>query len=276
MAAITTGVLGAGAAIYGAKKNAKSAKAAAASTKPTPYSTSSQYGSVDARNGQLDFNQAANPFTQMFNIGGLQQAANAFSAPGQAYFGAPQEVIDAVNGINNTDADAAGRLDLLRNLAAPESNRQALALRERLFGAGRLGSSGGAAEQRAFLDSENQADLQRQLTATDWANQRAQNRFQAALGAVGLGSNLQANAFNQAAASQTAAQSPFQLLMQQAGLGVSAGGGVAPAAAVNAAQAQNDKTGAYLGAFQGLAGLGMDLYNQRNAAIGQVAPGAAY
>lgn len=263
MAAITTGIIGAGTALYGAKKQAKSAKQAAQATKPTPYGTSSQYGNVNVKNGQLDFQQANNPFVNMFTMGGLQQAANAFSAPGSAYYGAPQEVIDAANGINNTDADAAGRLQMLRDLAAPESNRQAVALRERLFGQGRLGSSGGAAEQRAFLDAENQADLQRQLTATDWANQRAQNRFQAALGAVGLGSNIQQNAFNQAAAAQTASQSPFQLLMQQAGLGVSAGGGVAPAAAVAAAQAQGDKYNTYAGAFGQLAGLGMDAWNNR-------------
>jgi hypothetical protein len=263
MAGITSAVIGAGTSLYGAHKQSKAAKAAAASTKPNPYTTNSQYGSVVNQNGQLNFNQAANPFSQMFNVGGLQQAANAFSAPGQAYYGAPQEVVQAAQGTMNTDQDAAGRLEMLRNMAAPESNRQALALRERLFGRGTLGSSGGAAEQRAFLDAENQADLGRQMTSVDWANQRAQSRFQNALSATGFGANLQQNAFNQATAAQSASQSPFSLLLQQGGLGVSAGGGVAPAAAMASAQAQGQAFDTTAGALQGLAGIGMEAWQNR-------------
>jgi hypothetical protein len=56
-------------------------------------------------------------------------------------------------------------LQQLRDQAAPDANRQAVALRDRLFGRGTLGSTGGAAEQEAFLNSQNQADLQCQMTA---------------------------------------------------------------------------------------------------------------
>lgn len=237
---INTG-LQVGAGLLGSKKNADATSAAAASTRATPYSTGSQYGTtaVDPKNNTIQFNQAANPFAQLFTMGGLQQGANAFSAPGAAYYGAPKEVVQAANGAMNSDADAAGRLQLLRDQAAPESNRQAVSLRDRLFGRGTLGSSAGSNVQRAFLESENQADLGRQMTAADWANQRAQQRFSNALGATGFGGQIQQQQFNQFAASQQGANNPFQQLLQQGGMGVGAAGGVAPGAAMTNAQAQS-------------------------------------
>ncbi len=236
---INTGIQ-VGAGLLGSKKNADNTAQAAASTRPVPYSTQSQFGTstVNPTNNSIQFQGAANPFAQLFTMGGLTQGANAFSAPGAAYYGAPKEVVQAANGTMNTDADAAGRLQLLRDQAAPGANQQAVALRERLFGRGTLGSSGGGAEQEAFLNSQNQADLNRQMTAADWANQRAQQRFSNALGATGFGGQIQQQQFNQFAASQTGASNPFQQLLQQAGVGVGAAGGVAPGAAMANAQAQ--------------------------------------
>lgn len=237
---INTGIqLGAG--YLGSKNEAKNTAQAAAATRPVPYSTQSQYGTttVDPNTNQIGFQQAANPFAQLATMGGLQMGANAFSAPGAAYYGAPQEVVQAANGAMNTDAEASNRLAMLRDFAAPESNRQAVSLRERLFGRGQLGSSSGGAQQRAFLDSENQADLGRQMTAVDWANQRAQQRFSNALGATGFGAQIQGQQFNQFTAGQQAAANPFQQLLQQGGLGVGAAGGVAPGAAMANAQAQS-------------------------------------
>lgn len=233
-------ILGAAANYASANQASNAAGDAARSTQTNPYSVYTPFGSV-VNNGQrgLNVQGAPNPFSQLFTTGGLSQGANAFSAPGAAYYGAPSEVVNAANGANNTDAEAAQRLQLLRDQAAPAANQQAVSLRDRLFGRGTIGSTGGANEQRAFLDSQNQADLNRQMTAADWANARAQQRFSNALGATGFGAQLQGQQFNQFAASQQGVMNPFSQLLQAGGLGVGAGGGVAPAAAINAAQASN-------------------------------------
>lgn len=233
-------LLGSAASIYSANQNADATAAAARSTQTNPFSVFSPFGSV-VNNGQrgLVINPGNNPFTQMFTTGGLTMGANAFSAPSAAYYGAPKEIVDAANGAMNTDAAAADRLALLRSQAAPESNRNAIALREKLFGQGRNGSTGGANEQRAFLEAENNADLNRQITAADWANARAQQRFSNAVSATGVGGQIQGQQFNQFAASQAGQMNPFMAMLQAGSLGVGAGGGVAPGAALAAAQASN-------------------------------------
>lgn len=114
------------------------------------------------------------------------------------------------------------QLDLLREKAAPQSERQFNALQSKLFSQGRLGTTGGARAFQAFAEAENAADLDRQLSARDLglrtaeqqrsiasttgalANQVAGtgnalsiNNLQAALSAFGQAAGLQTDAFNQ-------------------------------------------------------------------------------
>lgn len=238
-AAIIPAVVGAGASIIGANKQASATKAAAAATETRPFSGTSAYGTTNFNQGtrQFDINQANNPFASLFTVGGLSSLANAASAPGSPFYGAPPELIAALGQAGNSDAEAADRLNLLRSQAAPENNAAALSLKDKLFSLGQLGSTSGAAGQEALLRAANAQDLGFQTTAADWANQRAQQRFQNALTTIQTGGNLSNQQFGQGVTSNNALGDMFQRLLSQAGLGVSAGGGQAPQAALASAQA---------------------------------------
>lgn len=236
----------AGSAILG-HQSSQAAKGAANATETRPFSGTSSLGTTKYNQGNrtFDINQANNPFAQLSTIGGLSQFANAYSAPGQAYYGAPQEVINALQGTMDPSQLAQQRLDMLRQQASPENNRQALALKDKLFSLGQLGSTSGAEGQRAFLEAQNAQDLGFQQSAQDYANTQAQNRFQNAIQATGLGANLANQNFSQGVGANNILSQQFQNLLSQAQLGVQAGGGQAPGAAVNAAN--QPSTGQLLG-----------------------------
>lgn len=224
-------VIKGGVGIYGAMQDKKGAQSAAqtAAQQSTPYgySTGSMWGNtmVDPRTRQMQFSMAQNPFAQMMNIGGLQGLSNAYSASGSAYGGANPEIVAAANAMYGPqmEQEASGRLSALRQLAQPEEARATQGLESRLFSMGRLGGTGGAVEQEALARAQSAADLQRQLTSQDWASNRAQNRFQTALQAVGAGQQGQAQQFGMGMQSQGGLQAMFQQLLQQGQLGVQAG-----------------------------------------------------
>lgn len=228
-----------GMSLYGANQGAKATKQAAAAATPTPYSTSSIFGNVnvDPRTRAMTFNMGTSPFAQLFNVGGTQALGNAYSAPGSAYYGAAPEVAAAAGGVMDTDAEAAGRYDLLKQLAAPEENRMFQRLENNLFARGQMGTTGGGEQYRGFYEAQNQADLARQMTAQDWAQQRALSRFDVARNAVGQGMNSQVQNFNIGTGSAGGIQNLFAMLMQQANAGIGAGGGTPSGVALANAEA---------------------------------------
>jgi len=228
-----------GTAVYGAKQAKKGAKRAAAMATPVPYSATSQYGTTtwNPKTHQMELAQAQNPFSQMLNIGGQQSLANAYSAPGQAYFGAAPEVAQAAGAMfgPGQDAAAAERLGVLRQLAQPEEQRTGQSLNDRLFAMGQMGTSGGGIQQEAFYKAQQDADLKRQLASQDWAQSRSMDRFNTAIGAVNQGQAGQSQAFNIGQQSQSGLANMFQQLLQQGQLGVGGAAGAPPqlAAAAN-------------------------------------------
>jgi len=225
MAAITSAVVGAGAAVYSARKGAKAAKGAAKSTKPTPYGVTGPAGSMTVgKDGTLSLSQANNPFSGMFNTLGLGSLANA-GAMSPEVMNAYQGLFG--RGLNETVSDQYSRLS---RLAAPQERRDQQDLDNQLFARGMLGTTGGAERFRALMESQGQADLARQTQAWDLGQQVANQRFGAAMG-------NQLQQFNMGMGAFGGSNNLFQQLMQQAGLGVGAGGGVAPGAAMMAAEA---------------------------------------
>lgn len=92
-------------------------------------------------------------------------------------------------------------LNTLRAQARPEEERQFAGLTDNLFATGRLGSSGGALQTEAFARGLGQADLSRQLAATQQAQQAQQNQLGLASGAFNIGAtgrNLQDELLNSA------------------------------------------------------------------------------
>ena len=141
-----------GAGIYGAAKQGKAGKKAgrraAAMATPIGYGTAGPWGAtaVDPRSRMVTYSPAQNPFSQLFNVGGLGSLANAYSAPGAAYYGASPEVAAAAQGMFGPalEQEAAGRLGVLRELAQPQEQQMQNQLTDRLFASGRLGGTGGA------------------------------------------------------------------------------------------------------------------------------------
>ena len=225
-------ILKLGGSLLGADRSASGARDIARQATPTPYGVSGPGGTVgvDPRTQQINLQMADNPFARLFNALGASSFANAAVAPGSAMYGANPELISAYQGLFGqglTDT-IQGQLDLLRQAAAPEENRQRLGLDDQLFSRGMLGTTGGAERFRALTEAQGQADLNRQLAAVGLGQQEAQNRFQGALGTIGQGMNAQNQNFNIGMGSFGGMQGLFQNLLNQANIGVGASSGMAP------------------------------------------------
>ncbi|MHC4302755.1 MAG: hypothetical protein ACYS7Y_36310 [Planctomycetota bacterium] len=240
MAAITGALIGGGLALAGAKKAKKAADADRAQSQEVmdrlaqvqfnPFSTSGFGGA-----GGLAGGQAA----QLAAMGQFPGAAfGQLGALGQQAFGRAQDIgaggFQRVlqNQLFGRAGELAGQTDFtglrdqtlgtLRQQAAPFEERAFGGLQENLFATGRLGSSGGALQTEAFARGLGEADLSRQLQATQVAQtQQAQNAalarqfggmgaglagledkmlgsaFQRFGGTAGLGADLQRQLFGQ-------------------------------------------------------------------------------
>ncbi|MGD9590811.1 MAG: hypothetical protein AB7Q37_18585 [Pyrinomonadaceae bacterium] len=178
--AVLPDLINAGAAWYGNKQMGDQYQAAANQSVGKPFPVSSPYGSM-----------TFDPRT------GLSLTPGAGPGP---WAGASPELIGAFNQLNDQGAiaqEAQGRLGLLRQLAAPEEQRATNTLTNQLYAQGRLGGTGGAVQQEALARAQAQADLQRQLSSMDWANQNALQRFNAAGNVVGSGQQQQNLGFGQ-------------------------------------------------------------------------------
>lgn len=173
-------IINAGAAWYGNKNQAGEYQAAANQSTGRPTNVQSMFG-----------NLAFDPATGI--------ALTPGQGPG-AFGGASPELINAFNQLNDQGSlnqEAGGRLDLLRQLAAPEEQRATQGLEQQLFSQGRLGGTGGSVQQEALARAQGSADLQRQLSSQDWARSNALQRFGAAQQTVGSGQNQQGINFGQ-------------------------------------------------------------------------------
>lgn len=218
-----------GSQFIGQNQQTKAVEAAAKAATPIPYSGESFMGTTTFNPNTKSFQigAAQNPFAQLFNIGGVQSLANAYSAPGSAYWGAAPELATAAREMGGAAqaAEAQNRYNILTGLAKPEENRMFQRLENNLFARGQMGTSGGGEHYRGFYEAQNRADLERQLASQDWAQSRGMARFNTALGAVGSGQAGQVNTFNMGTGSFGGIQNLFQALMSQANTGIGAGAG---------------------------------------------------
>lgn len=163
-------IINAGAEWYGSKNAAGQYQAAANQSTGKPIDIQSLFGGL-----------AYDPAT------GIKLTPGQPMGP---WAGASPELIGAFNQLNDQGAiqqEANGRLDLLRQLAAPEEARATQNLQQQLFSQGRLGGTGGAVQQEALARAQGQADLERTLASQDWARNNALQRFNAATGVIGSG-----------------------------------------------------------------------------------------
>lgn len=203
---------------------------------------------------------------------GLFGAAGTSNNAGAGYANSMFDAAAMANNSLGPSSDAARNYyEQLRGLAAPEENRQRVNLDNKLFATGQYGSTGGAERLRALYEAQAQADNQRRFDAIGMSNQDAQTkfgnfsnalnfgqgvnnqnfsnllqsfgfsqgvnnqRFNNALTTVNQGISKQQQDFNMGSAANSNIQNMFAQLLNQAGLNVGAGGGVAPGAATYAA-----------------------------------------
>lgn len=121
----------------------------------------------------------------------MRQMQTGFQRPLQntAFMGAANQLRDAQMG---GDAARMRQLDLLRSQAAPFESRAMDSLQNSLFGMGQLGSSGGGLQMESFARGLGQADLERQLAASEEGRRFTGNAMGLAQGMTGLGSGLRA------------------------------------------------------------------------------------
>lgn len=239
---LAAAAVAAGGSIYAANKSSSAAKDAAASTKISPYSgtTPAGYSGFDPSTGTFTAAPAPNPFQNLFGNIGLSSLANAGVSNSLPFNGANPELLQQLFNANDSSQPGSPEfqsvLDKLRAVAAPQEQRDRVSLDTQQFNTGTFGTTGGAERLRALMEAQGQNDLQRQVTAQGFATNNAQQRFQNALTTVNQGMSNQQQQFNIGSAANSANMNSFQQLLQQLGLGVSAGGGVAPNAAMFAAQ----------------------------------------
>jgi hypothetical protein len=235
-----------GTSIYGANQARNGAQAAAQQATPVPWSGSSPYGTSTFNPNTKSFSltPGQNPFSQIFNVGGMQSLGNAFSAPGSAYYGAAPEVTAAAGALGGQGQadEAAGRLSALRQIAQPWEQRAQNSLNDRLFSMGTAGTTGGGIQQTAFQEAQNDADLKRTLAAQDWAQSRSMDRFSTAMQAVGQGGQMQQQQYNIGSGSLGNINNLFQMLMNQANVGVGSAAGAPPQLASQANQSTFNST----------------------------------
>jgi hypothetical protein len=125
---------------------------------------------------------------------GLAQSGQASmqNLQNTAFGGAAQQAALASQGFNDVRDST---LATLREQAQPFEQRQQNALNQNLFSTGRLGTSGGALQTEAFARGLGQADLSRQLEATNQARLTQQQALTQAQGLSGIGSNILNDAF---------------------------------------------------------------------------------
>lgn len=267
--AVAAAAVAAGGSIYAAKKGSDAAKDAAKATQSNPINVTTPFGYTGFANGEATAHAAPNPFMNMFGGLGLSSLANAGAANSNPYNGANQALINA-----HADASVAAMpgspeynetLSRMRAIAAPEENRQNLRQNNEQFAMGTLGTTGGAERFRALQEAHGDADLKRQLTAQGITTDNAANRFNRALTTVNQGMSNQQQQFNIGSSSNANQLNMWSQLLQQMGVGIAAGGGQAPGAAVYAAQqagnvplaiAQAANNPAFTQALQGMFGGG--------------------
>lgn len=218
-------IANAGATYYGASKNASATADAAAATAKTPVNVNSNVL------GSTTFNKDTGTYD-----------VNSTGPSTSPYAGANPELIAALEGLNNTDAATADRLTALRGLSAPDENLARNRMDDKLFARGQLGGTGGALQQEALYKAQAQADQQRQLTAADWAQNRALTKFTSALSTVGQGQAAQAQEADKANA--------------LAKIGIAGDQSQNPGAAMAAANASTDPLKALLASLGGAGGAG--------------------
>lgn len=151
---------------------------------------------------------------QMMGLGGsIMGAANPFAAMANDFTQRSGQSFDDLR---------ANELSLLRQQAAPQEEQQLSTLQDQLFGMGRMGTTGGSKDMEAFARGLGQADLGRQLAATQTARQLQQQQGNLANIFGGLanqtrGTGLQAFGLNPAFAS--AASGLFSQGTQRGDLG---------------------------------------------------------
>lgn len=147
-------------------------------------------------------------------FGGAQTLAGQIPGAGQFQTGlqstAFQGAQSQLAGLGQTYQDAyTNTLGTLREQARPEMDRAFAGLTDNLFATGRLGSTGGALQTEAFARGLGQADLSRQLAATQQAQQAQQNALGLGVGLTGVGTNLSQQGNLNMGALSSAAQSMF-------------------------------------------------------------------
>jgi hypothetical protein len=117
--------------------------------------------------------QQANPFQQ-----GLQRSA----------FAGAQQFTDRAG--QSFESERARELNLLRQQARPFEDRAFQNLQEGQFATGRAGTSGGGIQTEAFARGLAQADISRQLSASDQARLAQTQNLQQAQGLTNLGTGV--------------------------------------------------------------------------------------
>lgn len=200
---------------------------------------------VAGRSGQYRPQQVFSPFGNVMSDGNTTQ----FQAPTDPFSVLPQELIgESANYADllgsqqglygemgagylgeladmgyDPQAAAQSRYDMLTQAAQPEQNRMFQGLEQKLFNQGRLGTSGGGEAFRGFFEAQNQADMNRQLTAQDFAMQQQNHLASLGTGFAGQATSAAANRYGLASDLLGQSRAMFEPMAQLGNFALGAG-----------------------------------------------------
>lgn len=115
-----------------------------------------------------------------FNVADLEQGSNLFGLGQAANSYNPYQGMDFMSGVNNgmltnfnPNELASNYTQLLRQQAQPQEQQAASGALTSLFNTGRLGSTGGMQAYQTLMDSQNQADIGRQIAGQQFGLNQA-------------------------------------------------------------------------------------------------------
>lgn len=149
----------------------------------------SQQLPAGAFQGFQDFSQQNALGAQQAGFGGLNMAQQMATGGGMNEGIAQQLFGQGFGALNNNDFSgiAADQLARSRQLARPGEERAVNAKFQNLFNTGNLSATGGERQVGELALAQEQADIQRQFGADQFANQLRQQNRQFGLGSIGQG-----------------------------------------------------------------------------------------
>ena len=210
-------LLGGALDIYGAQQANKAVQGAATQAAQAgqyrPQNIFSPFGNVLSSGGTTSFQAPSDPYSvlppEMRAASG--EFADVLGGQGDVFNQLGAGFLGSLGSFDPRQA-AQEQYDIMSEISRPWETRASNRLQDQLFRRGQLGTTGGGIQQEAFLNSQRDADLRRQLAARDYAGSEQNRLANLGTGFANVGAERFGERFGMTGDLLSASQSMFQPL----------------------------------------------------------------